>query len=801
MHNWYPQAPGHEDDDFLLATPPRLARDIALIRGIIRETQPERAEQILVERKDSAVIQDFLPVAVWYGGGRSRATMIKPPGPGAKEEWRRDLTAIKQCGFNAIKCWADWATGEPRPGEYRFETQELIMDLARELGLKVIIQLYLDSAPDWLAIRYPDARYVAAGGDAIDSKGSPGYCYDNPGVRQAAEAFMRELAGRVKGRQEFLGWDLWSEPHIVQWAYLDYLPQPALFCYCHHTVTRFREWLKAKYGTIEALNNAWYRTFTNWDAVDAPRFVSLMTHTDGIDWQKFILDKLAADLNWRMQTVKAVDPNHVASSHNDIPCLFTLPLYGHGSPDDWRMAKSIEIWGTSLYPKHVGARDTNDPGLRAAELDQIRSACAAAGNSGFWLGELQGGHGYVGMFAVEATAQDEVEWTWQSISYGAKGLCFYAWHPMSTGYESAGFGLANLDGSPSDRAKAAGAAGAIVNRHMDLFLVAKPPRAEVAILYNVYAHIMWTLMREKSSYIPSRSLLGAHRPMYERNIPADYIHLEQIEEGQLARYKVLYMPFSLMITRKAAAGIAEFVKAGGTVIAEARTAWNDETGACGESVPGFGLADVFGCRERAAYGRPFLSTLNEDDVVRLHVKAAFDRFPGLKPGDELMGYGVREILEVISPSAQVLATFDDGRPAIVANRYGNGLAIFIGTFLSFATETMRPRNNLEFLRGVALGAGIAQPIMVRSEAPEGMIEARVLQVESGTPAEEQILFVFNHHQAAVRAEISVAVAGSAVVVSGLNKPGETPAAVRDGYANLAVELSPGEIWVARVAGC
>jgi len=66
------------------------------------------------------------------------------------------------------------------------------------------------------------------------------------------------------------------------------------------------------------------------------------------------------------------------------------------------------------------------------------------------------------MFAAEATAQDELEWTWQPISHGAKGLCFYAWHPMNRGYESAGFGMANLDGSPSERAKVAGAASKIV---------------------------------------------------------------------------------------------------------------------------------------------------------------------------------------------------------------------------------------------------------------------------------------------------------------------------------------------------
>lgn len=740
-------------------------------------------------------MQRYLPMAVWYGGGKTRATMVKHPGPGSREEWRRDLLRIKECGFNTVKCWADWAAGEPRPGEYRFEAQDLVMELAREAGLKVLIQLYLDSAPDWLATKFPDARYVSSGGDAVDSKGSPGYCYDHPGVREAAEAFMRELAGRVQAREEFLGWDLWSEPHIVQWAYLDYLPQPAVFCYCHYTVDRFRTWLRAKYGSLADLNEAWYRTFSSWDVVDAPRFVSLMTHADGIDWQEFIMAKLAADLDWRRRTVKAVDPGHVATSHNDIPCLFTLPLYGQGSPDDWRMAESVDIWGTSLYPKHVGAKDTNDPGLRAAELDQIRSACATGGNPDFWLGELQGGHGYVGMFAVQATAQDEKEWTWQPISYGAKGLCYYAWHPMNTGYESGGFGLANLDGTPSERALAAGAAGAVIDRHMDLFLDARPPRAEAAILYNVYANIMWTVMREKSSYIPSRSLLGAHRPFYQENIPVDYVHVAQIERGELSRYKVLYLPFSLMLPRRTAAEIAAFVREGGTVVAEARTAWNDEHGTCGEAVPGFGLAEVFGCRECGANGRPFLSTLNPEDVVRLTITAAGDRFPGLRPGDELQGYGLREFLEPTAPGAEVLATFEDGQPAIIAHRYGKGLAVFVGTLLSFAAETLRHPNNLQFLGGIAVSAGLHRPVTVRAEAPPGAVEARILQSDPGGPAERGILFAFNHHSEPVHPEISVAVGREGARATDLYTGETVPGESAGGRLCLARRLAPGEIWV------
>ncbi|HHY31706.1 MAG TPA: cellulase family glycosylhydrolase [Firmicutes bacterium] len=742
-------------------------------------------------------MKKHFPMAVWYGGGRTRATMVKHPGPGAADEWRRDIANIKECGFNTIRCWVDWAASEPLPGEYRFDAQDLVMDLAREAGLQVIIQLYLDSAPDWLLDEFPDSAYVSQSGDTVISQGSPGYCYDHPGVRRRAEDFMTAVAAHVRDREEFFGWDLWSEPHVVQWAYFDYLPQPAVFCYCHYTVRRFREWLKAKYGTIDALNEAWYRTYSSWDVVDAPRFISLMTYTDFIDWQEFILDKIVQDLAWRARTVKAADPHHVVTSHSDIPCIMTLPMLGQGAPDDWRMAKVVDVWGTSFYPKHVGAKETNDPSLRSAMLCSTRSACASAG-SPFWLGELQGGHGYVGAFATTATAQDEAEWTWQPISHGAKGLCFYAWYPMTRGYESAGFGLAGLDGTPSERAKVAGAVGKIVSANMELFLEAKPPKADVAILYNVLANIMWTAMREKSTYIPSRSLAGAYRPLFEENIPADYVHLDEVEQGALARYRVLYMPFSLMVTRKSAERIAEFVRNGGTVVAEARTGWNDEMGACGNAVPGFGLEDVFGCRETGA-------CKVDDTVTLVMTPEGAGCVASVRSGDELRGYGIKQALEVTAPSAHVVATFDDGAPAVVANRYGKGLAVLAGTFLSFAYETRRHVATGRFLASFAESAGVARPVIVETAAPRGTVEARVLQSGLGTARETHILFVFNHGGEPVTARFLVALGGlegrGAVAGVNLVTSERVNVSVRNGQercAELWKRLDGGEIWVVKI---
>ena len=49
----------------------------------------------------------YIPFAVWYTGGRARATMVRPPEPDSPVAWKKDLQNICDCGFNTVRCWVD----------------------------------------------------------------------------------------------------------------------------------------------------------------------------------------------------------------------------------------------------------------------------------------------------------------------------------------------------------------------------------------------------------------------------------------------------------------------------------------------------------------------------------------------------------------------------------------------------------------------------------------------------------------------------------------------------------------------
>ena len=720
---------------------------------------------------------DFFPMAVWYGGGKARAPMLEPDPRAKKEIWRRDLDAIKKLGFNTVRCWMDWASGEPEEGVYRFDTVDVLLDLAQQAGLKVIIQTYMDAAPDWVGRKYPDARFVDISGDVMRPESAPGYCFDHPGVRRAELAFFTALAERARRSPAFLGWDLWSEPHVINWAEATYL-RDAEFCYCPNTVARFRKWLEKKYGTLGALNEAWYRRFASWEEVEPNRLSTILSYTDYIDWRNFITEKLGEDLRIKYDTVKRAAPDRVATSHADAPNLFTSPRSGDGTPDDWFMPQQVDYWGTSFYPKHSSPTG-RDAVWRAALLDFTRSAGYSHGGRGWWVGELQGGFGTVALnVSATVTPADLRDWMWSALARGAKGINVYAWYPMSSGYESGGYGLIQLDGTITERARVAGEISRVVDRNQQLFLNARPARAEVAIVYNPLSYMVGgrqaaaspVLAQGEVASIERDSMLGIYRAFFPANVPVDFVHVARLH-GEIGQYKLVLLPYPLMVPREAASELAEYVRGGGALVSEARLAWNNERGRASEIIPGLGLHEVAGCRERSVHMTP---------SGRTELRWIGDEIPGLRDGDKLSARLYEEVLEPIGASAHVVARFANGDPAAVISRFGRGKALTLGSYIGVAFEHQHDAGTQKFFEGLLDWAGVTRPLTVTGDA-----EVRIL--EAGN---ERILVAFNHEDHDIEPVITLREACQATdLVTGESlPPGNT----------FRQHLAAGDVWALRL---
>jgi beta-galactosidase len=728
---------------------------------------------------------DVFPMAVWYGGGKARAPMLEANPAAKREIWRKDLKQIKDLGFNAVRCWIDWASGEPAPGQYRLDTLDVLLSLAEQEGLKVIVQVYMDSAPEWVGRQYPDSLFVSSNGQAIRPESSPGYCMDHPGVRKADLAFYEAVARRAGASPAFLGFDLWSEPHVINWANPTYISNPE-FCFCPYTKARFRQWLKKKYGTLDALNAAWYRRFASWDEVEPNRLSTILSYADYIDWKTFIADKLGEDLRARYEAAKRGAPDRVATSHAAGVGLFSSPHYWEGQSDDWTMAAQVDHYGTSFYPKHSAFVD-RDVEWRGALLDFARSFGFANGGRGFWIGELQGGFGTIALnVSPTVTPEDLRIWTWSALARGAKAICTYAYYPMSTGYESGGFGLIQLDGTITERARVAGGIARLVGEHSALFLATRPVRAEVAVVYDPLAHFIGGRQRATAyggpqgevAGIERDSLLGVYRALYPSNVPLDFVHAGHLKASELAAYKVVVLPYPLMMPAAAAAELREYVRGGGALAAEARAGWNDERGHAADTIPGLGLAEVVGARETDVH------TVEKGKAAL----RAEEGLPGLRPGDVLPGRWYEESLEP-APGARVVARFANGAPAAVVSTFGKGKALMLGSYVSAGYVSQPGETGRRFFEGVLDWAGVRRPVAVSGDP----LEVRLL--ESGR---EHLAFVFNHAAKPATATVAIRtpLAGRTVVdlASGQAAP---VAAAPDGFEWRAT-IPPLDVRVLRI---
>ena len=350
-----------------------------------------------------------------------------------------------------------------------------------------------------------------------------------------------------------------------------------------------------------------------------------------------------------------------------------------------------------------------------------------------------------------------------------------------------GYGLINLDGSLTDRARAAGAVARVVEQNATAINQAQPAAAQVAILYDRLSYMVGGT--EPSNVVLGNaerdSLYGVYRAFWKEQIPVDFLNAPTLTLADLRPYQIVFLPYPVMLSKQVADAVKEYVAQGGTAVAEARLAWNNARGYASPVIPGFGLDQVFGAHE---------TSIHPESEPRMILDST--ALPGLKSGDIIEGAAFQEDLQPL-PTASVLAHFSDGQPAIVQNSFGHGKAILAGSFVGLAYQQKQDAVTGKFLVSLASAAGVAPQVQV-SGSGTSELEVRRLISEN-----EQFIFVFNHAATPANATIALQLPWQVQNARDLVSDEQLTSSEIQTSANgeqtvLQKDLAPKAIWVVRL---
>ncbi len=628
--------------------------------------------------------------------------------------WEEDFRKIKDSGLNAVQLWLLWGWIESKPGFFDFSDYDRLFDLAAKHDLKVVASTIAEIQPLWIFREEPGSEMVDCNGNRVISSLrcecnfglTPGGCTDHPGVRSRMMHFIQTAGEHFKNHPALHGWDIWNE---LRWC----VQSEALVCWCPNTLAAWKQWLQAKYGTLENLNEAWQRRYICWEDVQACIRKPDRTYTEYMAWQHFITDRSNAHGADRYRAMRTVDTVHPITAHGDSPS----PLYGDNSlvtalhrGNDWYLADALDGIGCSSFPLWQGIDD-------ASFGTRIEMVASAANGKQIWLSELQGGRASTGFKLFQPVPGNKQQhWVWTGFGCGADVVLFWCWRDEVFGRESAGFGLNGRDGFAEERLAAMKVSGKVLDDNKALFSNYKPDLADAAILFNPQDYyIAWA--QEHSSEIIKKGVRGYARSFVRNGIGCRFIEATHLEA--LAGLKLLLLPHSIVLDNAQGERLLEFVKSGGTLVCESECGAFSSTGFYRYPEDRFlAKAGIVELGRRSCPEAPFKLSLN--------VKSF-----------RLRGSQWTTVLPNNAPATEILARHADG---ILAARfsYGYGQIIYLGSYFgSLGNEEDAEWER--FIAEIAACAGCSCAISVLSPAPD---HSGFLYFRSGYSGNKRLLFLF-----------------------------------------------------------
>jgi beta-galactosidase len=433
--------------------------------------------------------------------------------------------------------------------------------------------------------------------------------------------------------------------------------------YNEETRKDWHAWLRAKYETVERLNdllglNFWTQRVTCFEDVPMPMHAPTVHNPSlMLDWMRFSSDTCVAFVRMQAQLLRELTPR--------VPVTTNLrALTRHF--DHFDMAEALDFISVDSNATLKSKSSEN-----AMEIDLLRSLKkenirTPDEEGGFWVIEQKAGQ--VNWQEVNSLVRPGVVrlFTHQLLSRGATGVLYFFWRQPRIGSEKFYGGVLTHDGRGDNRVYSEiSQIGEEVKR---LAPVLRGTRviAETAILYSHENEWALKLPMQPNKHFQLREHVQLfYNALHDRNFTVEFARATE----DLSKYKLVIAPSLHMLAAGEADRLKLYVQNGGTLVATCNTGLVDEYNIAPDTAYPHNLTDLFGLEVRE------FDVLAPGEENHLTFKAAF-------PTTHL--HSARLWCDLIEPKGcQVLATYTKdfyfSQPALTLHPFGLGRAIYIGT--------------------------------------------------------------------------------------------------------------------------
>jgi len=624
--------------------------------------------------------------------------------------WERDLLTMRKLGINMIRPFVAWDRIEQVEGVRDYSALDKIFDLCEKHGIGILLNFggalpcfggayaprFLVKNPKVQKIVY-DPRVDARQFGPVRT-----LCQDDPIYHKKVMEFLDDCAKRYCNHPALVAWDLWNEAFYKEDG-----------CFCPITMTKYRNFLKKKYVTLENLNTVlggeFPTAYESWDEVEPVKEVGFSTGgaLGRKDWIEFNRLRVKGWIDDVEAVARRNNPRNLPITTNVATTAPYAWGFQHSYPSLFDQNRDMDIAGFSAYTAYAEMEEI--PWLSSMGFAMARSSSVKPGS--FWALESAAGQiSYLEKHKARATKEWRNLVNYQLLAQGAKAVMFWKFGGRVDS-QTDEYNLCGFDGSITERAELFGKFNAFCQAHSQLLLDCTV-QSKAAILYPT--HTEYIAIAEKVVDPFFDSAHGAYRILHDLNIPCDFIDDEWCRRGRLSQYKLLLVPYAKYMSKEEAGFVSKFIEDGGTVIADRWFGYKDDFCVQFQRVPGHGLQEYTG-----AY-------LNDVEF------ADCPECIRTKVGELLLDVSDEFHSHLLLTSGEALADFDGGHCAVSLKKHSSGGALmFWGVELFQLCRKKKDIGGvLSFISKFLASQGIESPSKVEGVKP-GTIEIAPLYGKNG----------------------------------------------------------------------